>query len=134
MSRGDDVEQAKGSSSSQDGVAFPRSSSPTSHGGEPGARHARTRTSSSARRRSLQAPILDPHSSTGASAQSPLAKLGIKGDGLMLFVTCFASLGVLLFGYDQVRSVLSSRLARRGARGRHMRNLDLSCCDAREEA
>ncbi len=32
---------------------------------------------------------------------SPLAKVGIKGDGLMLFVTCFASLGVFLFGYDQ---------------------------------
>lgn len=32
---------------------------------------------------------------------SPLAKIGIKGDSLMLFVTCFASLGVFLFGYDQ---------------------------------
>lgn len=27
--------------------------------------------------------------------------MGIKGDALMLFVTCFASLGVFLFGYDQ---------------------------------
>lgn len=33
---------------------------------------------------------------------SPLVKAGVvKGDGLMLFITCFASLGVFLFGYDQ---------------------------------
>ncbi|KAK0547066.1 hypothetical protein OC846_003653 [Tilletia horrida] len=34
-------------------------------------------------------------------ATSPLSKIGIKGDGLMLFITCFASIGVFLFGYDQ---------------------------------
>lgn len=32
---------------------------------------------------------------------NPLSRLGIRGDALMLFVTCFASLGVFLFGYDQ---------------------------------
>ncbi|CAD6890354.1 unnamed protein product [Tilletia controversa] len=35
------------------------------------------------------------------AATSPLSKIGIKGDGLMLFITCFASIGVFLFGYDQ---------------------------------
>ncbi|KAK0526470.1 hypothetical protein OC834_004790 [Tilletia horrida] len=35
------------------------------------------------------------------AAASPLSKIGIKGDGLMLFITCFASIGVFLFGYDQ---------------------------------
>lgn len=38
-------------------------------------------------------PRLSEDASNGAS---PLAKVGIKGDGLMLFVTCFASLGVFL--------------------------------------
>lgn len=32
---------------------------------------------------------------------NPLCRLGIRGDSLMLFVTCFASIGVFLFGYDQ---------------------------------
>ncbi|WFD36328.1 hypothetical protein MCUN1_003207 [Malassezia cuniculi] len=34
-------------------------------------------------------------------ATNPLSQLGIRGDSLMLFVTCFASIGVFLFGYDQ---------------------------------
>ncbi|SJX60782.1 related to sugar transport protein [Sporisorium reilianum f. sp. reilianum] len=44
----------------------------------------------------VRAPVVSMDHDT-----SPLAKIGIKGDGLMLFVTCFASLGVFLFGYDQ---------------------------------
>ncbi|PWY96868.1 hypothetical protein BCV70DRAFT_109387 [Testicularia cyperi] len=46
--------------------------------------------------RSIRAPVISMEGDA-----SPLAKIGIKGDGLMLFVTCFASLGVFLFGYDQ---------------------------------
>lgn len=46
---------------------------------------------------SIRAPVLPPNQ----DGTSPLAKVGIKGDGLMLFITCFASLGVFLFGYDQ---------------------------------
>lgn len=42
---------------------------------------------------------------------SPLAKVGIKGDGLMLFVTCFASLGVFLFGYGKSLVALASFLS-----------------------
>lgn len=49
------------------------------------------------RTNSIRAPNLAQHE----AAASPLAKIGIKGDGLMLFITCFASLGVFLFGYDQ---------------------------------
>ncbi|EPQ29075.1 uncharacterized protein PFL1_03364 [Pseudozyma flocculosa PF-1] len=46
--------------------------------------------------RSIRAPRISMEGNA-----SPLAKMGIKGDALMLFVTCFASLGVFLFGYDQ---------------------------------
>ena len=34
-------------------------------------------------------------------ATNPLSHIGIRGESLMLFVTCFASIGVFLFGYDQ---------------------------------
>lgn len=37
-----------------------------------------------------------PRLDSGAVAASPLSRVGIKGDGLMLVVTCFASLGVFL--------------------------------------
>lgn len=45
--------------------------------------------------RSIKAPNVQ------MAATSPLSKIGIKGDGLMLFITCFISIGVGLFGYDQ---------------------------------
>lgn len=64
-----------------------------------GPRHSRQRTLTDESIRtigSIRAPVL-----TTEGNASPLAKAGIKGDGLMLFVTCFASLGVFLFGYDQ---------------------------------
>lgn len=35
------------------------------------------------------------------ASTNPLSRAGIRGSSLMLFVTCFASLGVFLFGYDQ---------------------------------
>lgn len=45
----------------------------------------------------LRPPMVDPSMST-----NPLTKyLNIHSDALMLFVTCFASLGVFMFGYDQ---------------------------------
>ncbi len=52
--------------------------------------------------RSVRAPVLHA-SANGAGNQgtSPLAKVGVKGDNLMMFITCFISIGVLLFGYDQ---------------------------------
>lgn len=53
--------------------------------------------STHSRSNSIRAPILPPNQ----NGTSPLAKAGIKGDSLMLFITCFASLGVFLFGYDQ---------------------------------
>lgn len=60
-------------------------------------RRQRSNTSSSLRSNgTVRAPSVNMDHDT-----SPLAKIGIKGDGLMLFVTCFASLGVFLFGYDQ---------------------------------
>lgn len=49
-----------------------------------------------------------------APAASPLVTMGlVKGDGLMLFITCFASLGVFLFGYDQGVMVSRERARRR---------------------
>lgn len=53
-------------------------------------------------------PRLRPPNLRHSSGTSPLARAGIKGDGLMLFITCFASLGVFLFGYDQGVMVSSS--------------------------
>lgn len=61
--------------------------------------HARQRSNTASSVRSngtVRAPRVSMEDNT-----SPLARFGIKGDGLMLFVTCFASLGVFLFGYDQ---------------------------------
>lgn len=66
------------------------------------------------RRRKIKVPrldVADQNEGSGAerkkgTAQSPLISLGlISGDGLMLFITCFASVGVFLFGYDQVRQL-----------------------------
>ena len=51
----------------------------------------RTRTNS------IRVPNLPPNQ----NGTSPLAKAGVKGDGLMIFITCFVSIGVFLFGYDQ---------------------------------
>ncbi|PWN45642.1 hypothetical protein IE81DRAFT_339222 [Ceraceosorus guamensis] len=48
-------------------------------------------------RRRIKVPDL----STDAAGASPLSKLGIQGDALMMFVTCFSAMGVLLMGYDQ---------------------------------
>ena len=45
----------------------------------------------------LHPPAVDPSQSTNILTRY----LNIKGDGLVLFVTCFASLGVFMFGYDQ---------------------------------
>ncbi|WFC98250.1 hypothetical protein MYAM1_000975 [Malassezia yamatoensis] len=44
----------------------------------------------------IRPPMVDPDRSNNA-----LSRMGIRGSSLMLFVTCFASLGVFLFGYDQ---------------------------------
>ncbi|SAM59195.1 related to sugar transport protein [Ustilago bromivora] len=69
------------------------SATPNGHG------HCRQRSGTLSSIRSngtVRAPLVSMDQGT-----SPLAKVGIKGDGLMLFVTCFASLGVFLFGYDQ---------------------------------
>lgn len=64
---------------------------------KPGHARQRSNTASSIRSNgTVRAPAVSMDHDT-----SPLAKIGIKGDGLMLFVTCFASLGVFLFGYDQ---------------------------------
>ncbi|WFD05111.1 hypothetical protein MVES1_000437 [Malassezia vespertilionis] len=41
-------------------------------------------------------PLVDMSEST-----NPLSQMGYRGNALMLFVTCFASLGVFMFGYDQ---------------------------------
>lgn len=53
--------------------------------------------SESSRSSSIRPPNLPPNQ----DGTSLLAKIGVKGDGLMLFITCFASLGVFLFGFDQ---------------------------------
>ncbi|SPO20414.1 related to sugar transport protein [Ustilago trichophora] len=69
------------------------STTPNSYG------HGRQRSNTASSVRSsgtVRAPSVSMDHDT-----SPLAKVGIKGDNLMLFVTCFASLGVFLFGYDQ---------------------------------
>ncbi|PWN48606.1 hypothetical protein IE53DRAFT_185741 [Violaceomyces palustris] len=71
--------------------AMSRSSSPHAHQRN----YSTTSLASNASGRSIKAPKVSEGNT------SPLARLGIKGDGLMLFVTCFASLGVFLFGYDQ---------------------------------
>ncbi|WFD29395.1 hypothetical protein MSPP1_000404 [Malassezia sp. CBS 17886] len=45
--------------------------------------------------------ICPPPLVPGTAANPLCAYLQLQGHGLMLFVTCFASLGVFLFGYDQ---------------------------------
>lgn len=45
----------------------------------------------------IRPPVVDASTHTNALTQ----RLGIRGEGLVLFVTCFASLGVFMFGYDQ---------------------------------
>lgn len=50
-----------------------------------------------ARTNSIRVPNLPPNQ----HGTSPLAKAGVKGDSLMIFITCFVSIGVFLFGYDQ---------------------------------
>ncbi|UZJ54210.1 hypothetical protein CBS101457_003530 [Exobasidium rhododendri] len=46
---------------------------------------------------SVRPPTLPPNE----SGASPLAHLGLKGQGFMIFVTCFSSVGVFTMGYDQ---------------------------------
>jgi MFS family permease len=46
---------------------------------------------------SIKPPALPPNE----NGTSPLANIGIQGQGLMMFVTCFSSIGCFLFGYDQ---------------------------------
>lgn len=86
------------SASSTDSLVSSASSSVGSHGS------VRSRS----RRRSIRPPKLrrdqeDGNQASGpAPAASPLITSGlVSGDGLMLFITCFASLGVFLFGFDQ---------------------------------
>lgn len=64
------------------------------------AQRSRTSTESSVSSQASN-PSLRPPNLRQGSGTSPLARAGIRGDGLMLFITCFASLGVFLFGYDQ---------------------------------
>ena len=50
---------------------------------------------------SEQPVVLCPPVRAAGERTNPLSQFGIRGERLMLFVTCFASLGVFLFGYDQ---------------------------------
>lgn len=82
--------------------AMSRSTSPHARRGSAQTNHSRASSAASGR------SVFVPRVSMEEGKTSPLAKMGIKGDGLMLFITCFASLGVFLFGYDQ--GVMSGKL------------------------
>ncbi|KAL4400120.1 carbohydrate:proton symporter [Malassezia pachydermatis] len=46
--------------------------------------------------------VVHPPQVDASQSTNPLSRyLGMHGDALMMFVTCFASLGVFMFGYDQ---------------------------------
>ena len=97
----------------------PRSSTSHLHGGTPAAlplavpeslRASASPEPPAAVRRSASMPYALPRTSEQGirpphveldESTNPLSRLGVRGDALMLFVTCFASLGVFMFGYDQ---------------------------------
>lgn len=76
------------------------------YGSLPGPSRSRGRTPSAASAASHHVHI--PLIPASAPPALFLARIGLRGGRLMMFVTLFASLGVLLFGYDQ--GVMSSLL------------------------